>query len=87
MTSLDFLYIALGVSVFLVSIFLSIMFYNIALTMKETNRVLQNVDDTVDQVNRYLALPLKLFIQAQDIVTKLKDKYEFTHGDGNEKTR
>jgi hypothetical protein len=87
MTALDFLFISLGVSAFLISIFLSIMLYNVSLTMKETNRVLGRADDTIDQVNRYLAIPLKIFMEASNIISNIKERYSDTNEEENEKTR
>jgi ABC-type transport system involved in cytochrome bd biosynthesis fused ATPase/permease subunit len=82
MTSLDFLYIALGGGFVLLIIFLCVLLLHITLVLRDVNKMTSNVKDVTEKVRESVFDPLKTLSEmtagigfAHHIVEKIREKY------------
>jgi len=75
LTPLDFLFLILAISIFILTIFISMLLANMTAMIKDSRRVVVKAEDVVDQVNTYLVIPARIFGQVQGVIEKLKDRY------------
>ena len=85
MTSLDFLYIALGAGFLIVSIFLSALLLNLILTLRDVNKITGNVRSITDKLKESVFEPLKVLSEltagfgvVHELIEKIRARYEET---------
>jgi len=59
MTSLDFLYIALGIGFLFLVVFVCVMIVFLILILRDVNKVTENVKEASDRVNDYIMEPMR----------------------------
>ncbi len=88
MTSLDFLYIALGLGFVLLIIFLCVLILYLILILRDFTKVSNNVREISEQVKRAVFEPLEVLSEiskgwsmVHGIIEKIREKYEQFHQD------
>lgn len=83
MNSLDFLYIALGAGFLIVSIFLSALLLNLILTLRDVNKITENIRSITDKVKESVFEPLKVLSEltagfgvVHELIEKIRARYE-----------
>jgi hypothetical protein len=83
MTSLDFLYIALGIGFLFLVVFLCVFLFQTILVLRDVNKVTKNLHDISDRAREIVFEPLEFLAEissgwsfANDIVKKIKKRYE-----------
>ncbi len=83
MTSLDFLYIALGAGFLIVSIFLAALLLNLIVTLKDVNKITENVRSISDKLKESVFEPLKTLSELtagfgviHELIEKIRARYE-----------
>lgn len=83
MTSLDFLYIALGAGFLIVSIFLSALLLNLILTLRDVNKITENIRNITDKLKESVFEPLKVLSEltagfgvVHELIEKIRARYE-----------
>ncbi|MCC7432067.1 hypothetical protein IT412_00930 [Candidatus Peregrinibacteria bacterium] len=95
MTSLDFLYIALGGGFMLLVIFLCVTLLHLTLVLRDVTKITANAKDISDRVREAVLEPLKVlselggsFAFINDFVEKIKTRYsEETEGEDVEEKK
>ena len=59
----------------ILTIFASVLLYNVSQTLKDARRIMEKAEEIVDQVNTYLLIPAKIFTQGYDIYKKFSERY------------
>lgn len=90
MTSLDFLYIALGAGFLIVSIFLSALLLNLILTLRDVNKITENIRNITDKLKESVFEPLKVLSEltagfgvVHELIEKIRARYEDAEEDGS----
>lgn len=73
MESLEILYLTLAVSVAILTIFISITLIYLMFILRDVNKVSDQVKETVDKVNLYVAKPLVMTKHIFDFVERLSE--------------
>lgn len=73
MESLEILYLTLAVSVAVLTIFISITLIYLMFILRDVNKVSDQVKETVDKVNLYIAKPLVMTKHIFDFIEKLSE--------------
>ncbi len=83
MTSLDFLYIALGMGFLVLVIFLCVLILYLILILRDFTKVSNNAKDISDQVKKVVFEPLEVLSEVSQgwsfihgIIEKIKQKYD-----------
>lgn len=73
MTSLDFLYIALGVGFLLLTIFGSIAVFYMIFILRDVSKATDSIRDTAEKLNEYILSPIKV---ANAVIERAKPIYD-----------
>lgn len=83
MTSLDFLYIALGSGFLLLMVFLSVLVLHLTILLRDVSKITGDVSEVTSKVKETVFEPLKALSELtagfgfiNDIVEKVRSKYE-----------
>lgn len=83
MTSLDFLYIALGVGFIILVIFTCAMLLNLTLVLRDVTKITENVRDISDRLKAVVFEPIQVLSEMtagfgflHDIVDKIKARFD-----------
>lgn len=69
----DFMYVAISIAVLLLAIFGSIALFYLILILRDTNKAVESVKDTVDKFNEYILSPIKV---VNTLVERVKPLYD-----------
>lgn len=91
MTSLDFLYVALGMGFIILVIFISVLLMHVVLLLRDVRKITDDVQNTTGRVKDLVFEPLKTlakmsagFSLFNDIVEKLRAKFEDNGPEGED---
>jgi len=68
LSPLNILFIILSISVFLITIFLCMALYHVIQILREAEEVIDKANNTVDQINTYIAKPIKIAMEVSEKV-------------------
>ncbi|MGL5830668.1 MAG: hypothetical protein ACRCZE_00805 [Candidatus Altimarinota bacterium] len=91
MTSLDFLYVALGMGFIILVIFISVLLMHLVLLLRDVRKITDDVQNTTGRVKDLVFEPLKTlakmsagFSLVNDLVERLRSKFEDNGPEGED---
>lgn len=83
MTSLDFLYFALGIGFIILVIFISAFLLNLTITLRDVNKITNNLKEISDKLHEAVFDPLKSLAEIttsfgfiSDIIEKIRSRFD-----------